>query len=70
MLPAPEAAAPFRSGGDYYANYMFKIQGGAVFFRDLHPDTFGNVSLVLFGFGLLALGAGARITRPEGGHFG
>jgi hypothetical protein len=70
MLPAPDAAAPFHAGGDYYANYLLKIQGGAVFFRDLHPDTFGTVSYVFLGFGLLALGAGVGIERPASGHFG
>jgi hypothetical protein len=70
MLPAPVAAAPFHSGCDYYANYLFKIQGGAAFFRDLHPDTFRNVSFVFLGLGLLALGAGVRISRPGAGLFG
>uniref|UniRef100_Q01NA2 Glycosyltransferase RgtA/B/C/D-like domain-containing protein n=1 Tax=Solibacter usitatus (strain Ellin6076) TaxID=234267 RepID=Q01NA2_SOLUE len=70
MLPAPDASAPFHSGGDYYDNYRLKIQGGAVFFRDLHPDTFRNVSFVFLGLGLLACGAGVRMRRPESGHFG
>jgi hypothetical protein len=55
ILPAPVASTPFSARLWYYMNYTFKIKGGAVFFRDLHPDTFRETSWVFLGVGLLVL---------------
>ena len=57
LLPQPVSAAPFQSDGNYYSNYVLKIRGGAVYFRDLHQNTFEIVSWSLLGVGMLALGS-------------
>ena len=57
LLPQSVSTAPFQSDGNYYSNYVLKIRGGAVYFRDLHQNTFEIVSWSLLGFGMLALGS-------------
>jgi hypothetical protein len=61
-LPVPVSDTLFRTGFSYHRNYVYKISGGAVYFRDLHPDTFAPVSWMLLGAGLLAL-TGISLTR-------
>jgi len=56
-LPDPAAGFPFRTTYVHYSNYMLKVEGGAVYFRDLHPDTFPVASWLLLGAGILALAA-------------
>jgi hypothetical protein len=55
ILPTPVASTQFSAQSWYYLNYILKIKGGAVFFRDLHPDTFRVTSWAFLGIGLLAL---------------
>ena len=57
LLPQPVSATPFQSDGNYYSNYVLKIRGGTVYFRDLHQNTFEIVSWSLLGVGMLALGS-------------
>jgi len=64
ILPTPVASTRFSARLWYYLNYTYKIKGGAVFFRDLYPDTFKAASWVFLGVGLAAL-AGICWTRPS-----
>ena len=55
LWPIPTGSVPFRTGFIYYGNYLFKIKGGAVYFRDQHPDTFVGASWLLLALGIFAL---------------
>jgi hypothetical protein len=65
ILPTPAASAPFSTQLWYYLNYTFKIEGGAIFFRDLHPDTYEATSWVFLGLGLLALAGSCWIPSDK-----
>jgi hypothetical protein len=69
ILPTPVASTQFSARIWYYVNYNYKIKGGAVFFRDLHPDSFRVTSWVFLGVGLLLL-AGVFWTRQAPGNVG
>jgi hypothetical protein len=60
VLPDPQSKGPFRSDGDYYKNYQFKVKGGALYYRDLHPDSYVWVTWTMLALGLLAIAAGQR----------
>ena len=57
----------FQTRFSYHRNYIYKIAGGAVYFRDLHPDTFAPLSWALLGAGVLAL-TGIPWTRVHGAN--
>jgi hypothetical protein len=65
ILPTPAASAPFSTQLWYYLNYTFKIEGGAIFFRDLHPDTYKATSWVFLGLGMLALAGSCWIRSNK-----
>jgi hypothetical protein len=67
LLAWPESTAPFRSDFVYYQNYVLKIMGGAVYFRDLHQNEFEIVSWSLLGTGMLALG-GILVSKKKLEH--
>jgi hypothetical protein len=51
LLPDPHPVGDFRTEIDYYWNYLIKVKGGALFFRDVYPDGYAGI-----GWGTLALG--------------
>jgi hypothetical protein len=71
LLPVPASSARFHTSKDYWANYLTKVQGGAVYYRDVHPDSFGAVSWMMLAAGMIALAAGASAStggrRAEAG---
>lgn len=58
LLPIPVSGARFQATADYYQNYLLKVGGGAVFFRDTHPDSFAAVSSIILALGLLSVAVG------------
>jgi len=61
FLPPPVAGARFHTPGNYYRNYVLKVRGGAVYFRDAHPESFAAVSWVMLALGLFAVGAAGAV---------
>jgi hypothetical protein len=55
VLPDAVPGAGFRSDGIYYRNYQYKIKGGALFFRDLHPDSYQLAAWAMLAIGALAI---------------
>jgi hypothetical protein len=55
LWPSPTSSVPIRAGFVYYGNYLYKIMGGAFYFRDRHPSTFAGASWLLLAAGILAL---------------
>jgi hypothetical protein len=60
VLPDPPINAAFHTDGDYYKNYQFKIKGGALYYRDLHTESYTWVAWTMLALGLLAIAAGQR----------
>jgi hypothetical protein len=57
-LPVVVAGSGFQAPKDYYENYRLKIKGGAIYFRDMHPDSFAAVSWMILASGIFAVTAG------------
>jgi hypothetical protein len=53
LLPVPQSDARFVTDSDYYRNYVIKIQGGALYYRDVHPQGFASACCVLLVIGAL-----------------
>jgi hypothetical protein len=58
-------SADFRAPNWYYWNYVYKVGGGAIYFRDAHPESFARVSVATLAAGLLLLGAAAVGWRKQ-----
>ena len=67
VLPDPIPSAAFRTDSIYYRNYQFKIEGGALYFRDLHPGSYEFVAWSMLAIGALGLAAGQRRSHGRGG---
>ena len=64
LLPAPQSDARFVTDSDYYRNYVIKIQGGALYYRDIHPQGFASACCVLLVIGAL-MGTAAFLFMSE-----
>jgi len=49
---------------DYYRNYVIKIQGGALYYRDIHPQGVASACCVLLVIGAL-MGTAAFLFMSE-----
>ena len=56
--PRPVSTGKFHVPVNHYLNYVVKVRGGAVYFRDTHPDSFGWIAWTIFALGLVAMAAG------------
>jgi hypothetical protein len=65
LLPTPVSGARFQAPANYYRNYLHKVRGGAVYFRDMHPDSFAAVSWIVLALGLLSVAAGRWSAADE-----
>jgi hypothetical protein len=61
-LPVVVVGSGFQAPKDYYENYRLKIKGGAIYFRDMHPDSFAAVSWMILAAGIFAVTAGQRLA--------
>jgi len=64
LLPAPQSDARFVTDSDYYRNYVIKIQGGAPYYRDIHPQGVASACCVLLVIGAL-MGTAAFLFMSE-----
>jgi hypothetical protein len=62
LLTAPQSDAPFVTDSDYYRNYVIKIQGGALYYRDIHPQGFASACCLLLVIGALMGTAAFLVT--------
>lgn len=58
LAPRPVSTGQFHVPVNHYLNYVVKVRGGAVYFRDTHPDSYGWIAWTIFTLGLFSVAAG------------